>query len=199
MNIVPCVQGTEEWFAARCGVPSSSNFDKIITTKGEPSKQRTKYLWQLAGERIVGKPEESFQSAAMARGNEMQNEAKNLYQVINDVVVEEVGFCLFDSVVKIGSSPDGLVGPDGGLEIKCPNLATHVGYLLDNCLPTDYFQQTQGELLVTGRQWFDFLSYYPGLKPLIIRVYRDDDFLKSLERELRLFCLELEEVVKKIQ
>lgn len=197
MQLINCIQNSPEWYLARCGVPSASNFDKIVTTKGEPSKQRTKYLWQLAGERITKKPEESYQNASMLRGNEMQSEAKSLYEIINDVTVQEVGFCLDDSN-KYGSSPDGLIGEDGGLELKCPQMATHVGYLLDNTVPTDYIQQVQGNLLVTGRKWWDFKSYYPGIKPLIIRVYPDEKFLKLLKSELIMFCEELETVVKKI-
>lgn len=197
MKIVNCIQNSTEWYLARCGVPTASNFDKIVTSNGEPSKQRTKYMWELAGQCIIKNPEESYQNAAMLRGIEMQFEAKSLYELINGVSVQEVGFCLDDSG-KYGSSPDGLVGDDGGLEIKCPLLATHVGYLLYNHLPTDYIQQVQGNLLVTGRKWWDFKSYYPGIKPLIIRVERDEKFIKLLKQELIAFCEELENVVKKI-
>ena len=74
-------QQTPEWFAARCGVPSASNFDKIVTTKGEPSKQAQKYLWQLAGERVTGKQEESFTSGHMQRGIELEAEARQFYEL----------------------------------------------------------------------------------------------------------------------
>ncbi len=196
MKVIDCIQGTPEWFAARCGVPSASNFDMLITTKGEPSKQRQKYLYRLAGETITGIAEESYTNAAMERGKVMEAEARQLYQLITGEEVKEVGFCLVEGY---GASPDGLVGDVGCIEIKCPNMATHVGYLLDNVLPTDYFQQTQGQLLVTGRKWCDFVSYYPGLKPLIIRVTRDEKFLKALQVELELFISELKTVVQKIK
>lgn len=198
MRIVDCLQGTSEWFSARCGIPSASNFDQIITTKLEPSKQRQKYLYRLAGERVSGMAEETYQNNAMLRGIELENEARNLYQVINDVEVKQVGFCLTEGKFVAGASPDGLIGDDGCIEIKCPTMAVHVGYLLDGKLPTDYFQQTQGQLFVTGRTWCDFVSYYPGIKPLIVRVERDEQFIKALTVELEIFCSELEDVIKKI-
>ncbi len=197
MQLINCIQNSPEWISARCGIPSASNFDKIVTSKGEPSKQRTKYMWQLAGERIAKRPEESYQNVNMIRGTEMQSEAKSLYEIINDVAVQEVGFCLDDSG-KYGASPDGLIDDCGGLEIKCPLMSTHIGYLLDGTIPTDYIQQVQGNLLVTGREWWDFKSYYPAIKPLIVRVHPDDKFLKLLKSELVSFCEELETVVKKI-
>ena len=196
MKVIDCVQGTPEWIAARCGVPSASNFDMIITGKGEPSKQRIKYLYRLAGETITKIPEETYQNAAMQRGIEMESEARQLYELISGESVQEVGFCLAEG---FGASPDGVVGDKGLLEIKCPTMAVHVGYLLDNSLPSEYFQQTQGQLLATGREWVDFFSYYPGLKPLLIRVYRDEKFIKALKIELELFCGELKEIINKIK
>lgn len=197
MQLINCIQNSPEWISARCGIPSASNFDKIVTSKGEPSKQRTKYMWQLAGERIANRSEELYQNVSMIRGTEMQSEAKSLYEIINDIPVQEVGFCL-DDTGNYGASPDGLIGDYGGLEIKCPLMATHIGYLLDNILPVDYVQQVQGNLLVTGREWWDFVSYYPSIRPLIVRIYPDNKFLKALKMELIAFCEELETVVKKI-
>jgi putative phage-type endonuclease len=196
MKIINCTQGTPEWYAARCGVPSASNFDKIICLDGKPSKQRLKYLWQLAGEAITGIAEESYQNAAMERGKALETEARELYRIVTGNEVQEVGFCMNGG---FGASPDGLVGEDGLLEIKCPSLATHVGYLLANELPSDYFQQTAGQLLVTGRKWCDFMSYYPGMKPLIVRVTPDKKFQAILEAELKTFCAELAETVGKIR
>jgi len=196
MEIINCDQGTEEWFAARCGIPSSSNFDKIVTTKGEPSKQAEKYGYKLAGEAIAGKAEETYKNSAMERGTILEDEARQLYQIVNDVEVEQVGFCKLEG---FGCSPDGLVGDKGMLEIKCPMMATHVEYLLKGKMPTTYFQQVQGQLLVMGREWCDFMSYYPGIKPFAIRVERDEKFLALLKLELKLFCLNLEETINKIR
>ena len=196
MKIIDCIQNSPEWFAAKCGIPSASNFDKLVTSQGKPSKQRTKYLYRLAGETITGISEETYQNKDMLRGKEMEVEARQLYQLVSGEEVQEVGFCLADGY---GASPDGLVGEIGLLEIKCPTMAVHISYLLDNTLPVDYFQQVQGQILVTGRLWIDFMSYYPGIKPLIVRVIRDEKFIKALRVELEVFCGELKDLVKKIR
>lgn len=197
MKIIDCVQNSPEWFAAKCGIPSASNFDKIVQVSGKPSKQRTKYLYRLAGETITGTQEESYQNAAMERGKELESEARELYGLISEANVQEVGFCLADG---FGASPDGLVGKNGLLEIKCPEkMAIHIDRLLKNIFPVEFFQQVQGQLLVTGREWVDFMSYCPGLKPLIVRVVRDEGFLKTLRIELEVFTKELAELVKKIK
>jgi len=193
------IQGQPEWFAAKCGIPSTSNFDKIVTSTGAPSKQREKYLWQLAGERVSGKVAETYNNAIMEKGIEMEGEARNLYEILKDVKVEQVGICYPDEKKLCAASPDGLVGKDGLLEIKCPLIYTHVGYLLKNELPMDYFEQTQGQLYVTGRKWVDFVSYYAGIKPLIIRCVRDEKFIKALAVELEVFCKSLDEITNKIK
>lgn len=197
--IIDCMQGSPEWLQARCGVPSASNFDLILTTKGERSKQREKYLYRLAGERIAGVAEETYQNGAMLRGIEMEAEARQYYEMITGESVQQVGLYMTEGKSVYAASPDGVVGKDGLLEIKCPQIATQVAYLLGGELPSEYFQQTQGQLLVTGRKWVDFISYYPGLRPLQIRVERDEKFLKALKIELEIFCEELEVIVKKIK
>jgi len=199
MKIIDCVQGTEEWHKVRLGMPTASNFDKLITTKGLPSKSAKKYMYKVAGEFITGIPEETYQSAAMIRGNEIESEARSFYEMVKGTEVKEIGFVLGDPDYDYGCSPDGFVGDDGMIQIKCPIIATHVGYLLNNKLPTDYFQQVQGELFVTGRKWSDFISYYPGLKPLIVRVERDEKFISTLTIEVNLFCDELKEIIKQIK
>ena len=200
MQILTCDQRSPEWYAARLGVPSASEFDKIITQKGEPSKQAQKYLYRLVGERLSGKPEETYTNGAMQRGVELEGEARSFYQLVHDVVVEQVGFCKTEGKTVYGCSPDGLIGQDGGLEIKCPNMATHVSYLINpDSLLSDYFQQVQGGLLVTGRKWWDLLSYYPGIKPLVIRIEPDKTFQKALAGALKDFCLELETTTKKLK
>jgi len=196
MRIIDCEQRSQEWFEARLGLPTASNFDKLLTTKGEVSKQRNKYLYRLAGEKVAEQSEETYQNAIMQRGIILEDEARQLYQLITGQEVQTVGFCLANGY---GCSPDGLIGEDGVIEIKCPIASTHVAYLLAGVLPLDYFQQCQGELFVTGRKWVDFMSYYPGIKPLIVRVKRDEKFIKKLKSELKLFCVELKEVINKIK
>lgn len=199
MKILEFEQRTPEWYKARAGIPTASNFDKIITCDGKPSKQRTKYMYQLVGEKLGGISDESYQSFAMIQGVEKEAEARNLYEMLQSDV-KEVGFCLSDCG-QFGCSPDGLVGDEGGLEIKCPLLSTHIDYIINsnNEVPSEYFQQVQGSLYVTGRKWWDFLSYYPGIRPLIIREEPNDQFQKALDKELKLFCEELNDLVEKIR
>lgn len=192
-------QGTQEWQDARCGIPTASNFDKIVTSTGAPSKQREKYLYTLAAERVVGKSLESYQSEAMARGVEMESEARALYEILKEVTVDTVGICFKDDSKLVGASPDGLVGDSGLIEIKCPQSHTHVEYLLNKKLPTEYIQQVQGQLYVTGREWTDFVSYFPGLNPLIVRVTRDEKFIEALDREIQVFLRDLNDVTERIR
>lgn len=202
MRIIDCDQESPEWFKARCGIPTSSCFDKIVDIKGNRSKQREGYLYQLAGERITKKSEDPFQSDAMKRGKELEDEARQIYGIIKKVKVKKVGLFITEYAnpkYNHATSPDGVVGKEGLIEIKCPIMKTHVYYLLKNQLPADYFQQTQGQLLVTGYKWVDFVSYYPGLKPLIIRVMPDKAFQAKLRKELELFCIELDKIVKIIK
>jgi putative phage-type endonuclease len=154
-------------------------------------------MYKLAGEKVSGIVEETYQNAAMLRGIETEQEARDFYNFTMSVKAQQVGLCISDCC-KWGASPDGLVGDDGLLEIKCPTVAVHVGYLLDNKLPTEYFQQVQGQLFVTGRAWCDFVSYSSGIKPLVIRVLPDMVFHAALSKELDSFCAELEQIIQKI-
>jgi len=199
MKIINVIQGSPEWASARCGIPSSSNFDKIVTTKGEPSKQARKYLLQTAGERITGKAEETFKSSAMTRGTEMEAEARAFYELTTGKKVEQVGFCVTEGNAIYGCSPDGLIDDDGMVEFKCPLLANHVSYLIDGGLVEEYWQQVQGGMLVTGRKWCDIVSYYPAMKPLVIRVLPDLIFQAKLRLALDNFCTELDDMVKKLK
>lgn len=180
MRLISCEQGTPEWLAARLGVPSASMFAKIVTTKGAWSTQADSYINQLVAEELTGETTSIYQNEHMIRGTELEPDARSLYELMTDVSVEEVGFCLHDTL-KAGCSPDGLVGEDGGLEIKCPAPATHVEYLRGGVLPSKYKQQVMGCLWITGRQWWDFMSYHPNMKPLIVRVERDEEFISALE------------------
>lgn len=188
-----------EWFAARCGIPSASRFNEIVTSTGNPSKQAKNYMFTLAGERIIGMKSEGYQSPAMKRGTELEPEARALYEFTQNVQVVQVGIVYKDGRKRYSCSPDGLVGEDGGLEIKCPNLSTHVEYLLDGKMPTTYICQVQGSLMITGRKWWDFLSYYPGMDPFLIRVERDEKLISAMGEQLELFCDELDKTVEKLR
>lgn len=180
MRCIDCEQGSDEWIAARLGIPSASMYGKIITTQGKWSTQADTYINQLVAEKLTGEQTPFYQNEHMARGTELEPDARKMYEFIKDVEVQEVGFCLHDTL-EAGASPDGLIGEDGGLEIKCPAPATHVEYLRGGKLPSKYKQQVMGCLWITGREWWDFMSYHPSMKPLIVRVERDEDYIAELE------------------
>jgi putative phage-type endonuclease len=198
MKILDIPQQTPEWYKEKAGRPSASSFEKIVTSKGEPSKQAEKYMLQLAGEKVIGMPEMTYQNDAMKRGVELEPEARLCYELMTGNNVTQVGMCIADD--GYSCSPDGFVGEDGLVEIKCPILSTHVSYILDEQeLVKDYWHQSQGQMLVTGRKWCDMLSYYPGLKTVVVRVNRDEVFIGKLEAELKKFVKQLNEVVNKIK
>jgi len=192
-------QGSAEWMALRIGVPSSSRFSEIVKANGKQSDSRKKYMYQLAGERIAQRKEASYTNKNMQNGIDTEEEARNYYELHTNDDVETVGFCYKDEEKLFGCSPDGLVGDDGGVEIKCVIMSTQVSYLLSGKLPTTYFQQVQGSLYITGRKWWDFLSYCPGMKPFLVRVTPDVEFIAALDYELRLFTKELDILTEKIR
>lgn len=172
-------QGSNEWLQSRLGKPTASNFGKLITPTGKPSTSAEGYINELIAQRITGELPEFYTNAAMERGNELEPAAKALYEFINDVEVAEVGLCLHDTL-DCGASPDGLIGVDGGIEIKCPLPHTHIAYLREGVVPGKYIPQIQGCLWITGREWWDFMSYHPAMEDLIVRVERDNEYIKKL-------------------
>lgn len=198
MLILDVEQGTDEWLAARAGIPTASNFKKIITSAAKPSTSASTYAYELAGERLLGMPGVNYTNEWMERGNELEDEAREVYEFMTGAKVEQVGMCYQDEQKLFSCSPDGLVGEDGGVEIKNPKLSTHIKYLYDNKCPSDYVPQVQGTLFITGREWWDFMSNYPGVKPLIVRVYPDEDFHKQLATELDKLLAKVNKIMRKI-
>jgi len=199
MIILDCEQGGEEWFKARSGIPTSSCFDKVITPKTmKPSAQAQNYLYTLAGERIAGIKAETYQNEWMKRGSDMEGEARDLFQLVKDVDVKQVGLVYPDEKKRYACSPDGLL-ENAGLELKCPAMHTHISYLLGQCLPGDYIPQVQGSLLITGFQLWWFMSYYPGLPPFILKTTRNNSFISRLKALLDDFCEELDAVTDRLR
>ena len=192
-------QRSPEWHLARLGNPGASSIDKIITTKGDISKQREDYLYTLAGELIAGKAEETFQSTAMLAGATREESSRKLFEVIQGVEVRQVAIVYKDEWKQYHCSPDGLVGDNGILEQKNPMIKTHVRYLLAGKLPTDYFGQCQMSLYVTEREICYFMSAYEGLPPLIIEVHRDEAWIKLMAKTLEDFCVDLAQVVERLR
>ena len=192
MIIVDCEQGDETWDKARAGIPTASGMNKIYTSGGKKSTQATDYRDTLLMEWLLGGPTEDFKNHWMERGNDLEDEARTFYEFQCNTDITTVGFCYADEERLHGASPDGLVGEEGLLEIKCPKANTHMRYILAGKAPTGYFVQMQGQMLVTGRKWVDFVSHFPGLeKPIIIRVERDERFLMGLSSALRTFIADM--------
>ena len=199
MEIIDCIQGSPAWLEVRRGIATASNFSKVVTTKGEISKQIKDYVFQLASELITDIQDEGYKSFDMQRGNDLEPEAREAYEQDKIVAVKEVGFILCS---YYGYSPDGLIGDDGLIEIKCPNQKTHAKYLFGNKLPSEYKAQVQGGLLATKRQWCDFISYHPNFEEdrrlLIIRVERDEEFIELLAAGLKKLNDHKNEILEKI-
>jgi len=193
MIIIDCEQGTPDWFSCRLGRPSASRFAEIYTNTGKASQSKNKYLYELAGERISGQMDVGYKNGYMSRGNEMEEEARSTFEFIEGVEVKKVGFCLEDGE-RWGCSPDGLIIPNGGVEIKCKNLALHVECLKSDKMPTQHTAQVQGGMFVTGADHWFFVSYFPGVKMFIKRVERDEKYIVGLSSALVEFCEELDAV-----
>lgn len=191
-------QQSPEWNALHAGVPGASSFSRIVTTKGEPSKSQEDYIYELACEKITGTREQGYTSFAMEQGIVREDEARKLYEFISDEPVRQVGFVFKDEKRACGCSPDGLLS-GSGIEIKCPLGKTHVKYLLNRKLPTDYFVQVQGSMWVCGVNSWIFFSYFPGLEPFILEVQRDYKFTSALEVEMESFLQQLETVYRKLK
>jgi hypothetical protein len=200
VKILNMEQGSPEWFKVRRGIPTASSFDKLITAvKGEPSAQAHDYLCELVGDAFTLIPPENaesyFTNASIRWGQACEAEARRWYAMERQLDVEQVGFCLHDSE-SFGCSPDGLMCElRGGLELKCPQAKTQVKYLLKGGLPPEYKQQVHGALCVSGFDWWDFVSYSPGLPPLLVRV-EPDGYTKQLLQAIQDFCGRLVEALK---
>ena len=192
MIIHDCSQGTTEWLDLRAGIPTSSDFDKVLTPGGKPSKSAEAYLYALLAERMMGHPRIEYMSRWMNRGSQTEAEAVSFYELQRDCETVKVGFITNDAGT-IGTSPDRLVGNDGLLEIKVPSEAVHVSYLLRSGSAYDSYKvQTQGQLWIAERQWNDLLSFHPEMPPAIIRIERDEPFIFLLASALTAFVEELE-------
>lgn len=187
MRVINCEQGTEEWLAARLGVPSASSFGKLITPTGKKSSTFDSYVNQLVAERITGEATPFPQTDAMARGSELEPHARDFYEFMTDNEVKEVGF-IKHAVMEAGCSPDGLIDEMGGLEIKCPLAHTHVETLRSGKMPTKHVPQVQGCMWITRREWWDFVSYHPSMESLIVRVERDDEYIEKMAELIAEAC-----------
>jgi hypothetical protein len=181
-----CAPRSVEWHKLRLAIPTSSEFHKILTPGGKPSKQAEGYLHELLAEWIIGHPIDSIETQWMARGIETEDEAVRAYEFQSDRETEPGGFFTTDDGM-IGASPDRIVDVNGLLELKCCKPTTHVGYLLNASVEDDYKPQLQGQLFVTERQWVDIVAYHPELPAVVMRVERDEDYIALLAAALKTF------------
>lgn len=194
VEIVNCDQGTEAWLRARIGLPTASMFSTVMA-KGE-GKTRSKYMRVLAGEILTGEPAETFSNPHMERGKVMEDEARETYAFIHDVEPIRVGFVRNG---QKGASPDSLIGERGGLEIKTALPDIQIDRLERNRLPPEHVAQVQGNIWTAERDWWDFVSFWPKLPMLRVRVYRDEPYIKALSDEIDRFNDELAALVERIR
>jgi putative phage-type endonuclease len=201
MIVIDLPQGSQEWLTERAGNVSASEFNKIVTSTGKPTtgKTRETYLYKCAAERITGQPEATYQNDAMRRGNELEPEARDKFEIDNGLFVAQVGLIYLDELRQISCSPDGLISTDSGLEIKCPLPSTHVRYLEGGKLPTQYKQQVQGSLWITGRKSWHFMSYHPAMPPLQLEIPRDEDYITKLASCVTEFNNQVNEIVGRLK
>ena len=200
MTYIEVDQRSAGWFEARVGKITASRARSAMDflKSGKEGSDRKKLRRALAGERITGVPAQVFVTSAMQRGTDLEPEARDHYHKTTGNIVVEVGFYQHPSLSCSGASPDGLVGDDGLLEIKCPALETHIGYIEDDEVPEDYKAQMTLQMICTGRKWCDFCSYYPGLPLFIKRYSLDEEFVKEVESAIVKLDEEVIELVKKI-
>ena len=192
MIIHDCEQGTEEWLTLRLGMPTASNFADIYSATGKPSTRAQEYMYKLVAESLAGEPVDTYKNEWMQRGNDLEPDAVSAYEFINGVETQVLGFVTNDEKT-IGCSPDRM-----NLEIKCPMAKTHVKYLDEGKCPAIYYPQVQGCIWLCETDRWDFMSYHPKMPPLICTVFRDDTYIKGLEKALYNFLDAMEKMKIKI-
>lgn len=193
-------QGTDEWFAARAGKLTASRMaDILATVKSGESASRKNYRLELVCERKTGIKQSGFSNVHTERGTELEPIARSLYEIKKNVIVNEVGFIDHPTIQMSGASPDGLVGNDGQIEIKCPTPANHIETILSGKSPSKYYAQMQWQMACTNRSWCDFISYCPNvgedIEIFIYRVNRDNEYIKMLEIEAVKFLNEVDDLL----
>lgn len=186
-----CEQGSEEWLQARLGIPTATGFENIVTATGKKSSAQIKYMAELIEESIIGLQDESFKSRFMERGNQLEPLARSAYEFITGNAVTQVGGVYLDENKEVMVSPDGLI-PElkKGLEIKCPKMSTHIRYLLEGGVPSEYIIQVQANLWVTGYKTWDFVSYCPEYQKqpfYLFTVERDEKLMAAFDKEIPAF------------
>lgn len=189
MIVLKVKQGSPEWHFARLGIPTASQFGRIVSTKTKKVLAGSEtYMHELLAEWLIGVPNGIEAKGLMARGTEIEPWAIDYYELQRNVETTPVGVCMRDDRL-VACSPDRFIGDDGGLEIKCPGAKQHVANLLG--MGDDYFAQVQGNLWITGRKWWDLVSYHPEIPAAIVRVVRDEAYIAALESGVGQFVADM--------
>ena len=196
-------QLSAEWFKQRCGKATASRISDIVAkTKTGYSTSRANYMAQLVVERMTNQVAESYSNSAMEWGVEQEIYARAAYELKTGNMVNQVGAIDHPRITMSAASPDGLVGDDGCLEIKCPNTATHIDTILGDEPAKKYYDQMQWQMTCTNRSWCDFVSFDPRmpehLQLFIKRIERNDRYIAELEKEVIQFLSEVDDKVKKL-
>ena len=198
-------QGTPEWLAERCGKITASRIADVMATlkSGQPAASRVNYCAELVAERLTGVPTESFDTPAMRWGRECEPLARSAYEAHTGQLVEQVGLVMHPTITRSGASPDGLIGTDGLIEIKCPQIDTHVQTKIKQEIPQRYVYQMLWQMECTGRNWCDFMSFNPRLpyrhQMFVKRLHRDDDALATLRKAVAEFDAEVDALIAKLE
>lgn len=197
-------QGTQEWLRERLGKVTASRIaDMMAKTKSGWGASRANYAAQLVAERLTGNLTETFQNEAMRWGTEKEPEARAAYEWTTDCSVELVGFVPHPTIAMAGASPDGRVGTDGLVEIKCPGTAQHLATLLGEPIADKYIKQMQFQMACDGRQFCDWVSYDPRLpermRLFVQRVERDSKLIFQIEHEVSEFLAEIDETISQLR
>ena len=196
-------QRSPEWCALRAGKPTASEFSRIVTSTGEPSKSAYGYALTLAAELFVGQPIDAWEGNAWTeRGRELESAARAAYEFVCGVSVKPIGF-VTDNSGMIGCSPDGFVGEDGLIEIKCLKAENHIKTILyhrkNGRSPPDYMQQTQGQMWICERKWCDLVFYHPALPLLIVRETPNKFIIGALGASIPSVCKDRDEVLRALR
>lgn len=198
MRELLCDQGSAQWLQLRVGKITASRMADVMATlkKGGEGADRRNYRIELMTERITERANEHYISRDMERGTELEPDARSSYELAQQVMVDTAGFVLHPTMDYLGASPDGLVGNDGGMEIKCPRDTTHVRWLTEGTVPMEHRPQMYTNMLCCEREWWDFCSFSPFFKPFIVRLMRDEAEIQKIEAEAEQFNREVEQGVK---
>lgn len=198
-------QGTMKWKLERSGCVTASRVSDVLARiKSGEAAARRDYKFQLVAEQLSGTAQDDgYMSAEMLFGIENEPLAREAYEAVEGVLVEQVGFIKHPRIERSGASPDGCIGDNGLIEIKVPKLATHLNYLLDGVVPSKYQPQMLWQMACCEREWNDFVSFRPDLPPELqlfkVRLNRDDARIKEMEKEIEVFLSEVDTLIAKLR